>query len=146
MGPGPEIAKVASVEGCAGAPAVARRGEGSDGAIGAPVVTALRLEGRMLRAGSDGAEAGAEPEAGAAGGGICCEEVRLDRARIRGDSGTELRSGMLSRLGCEDKSQIGGWARRSGQSVTSGCCFKCPQVCKDDRQRSNQLWTQPVTR
>lgn len=95
MGPGPETAEAASVEDWAGAPVEARRGEGSDGAIGAPVVTALRLEGRILRAESDGAEAGAEPDAGAAGGGICCDEVRLERARMRGDSGTELRSGMM---------------------------------------------------
>lgn len=54
-------------------------------------MTALRLEGRMFRAGSDGGE----PDAGAGGGGICCAEVLLDRARTRGDSGTVFRSGML---------------------------------------------------
>lgn len=68
-----------------------RRGEGRDGAIGAPVVTAFMLEGRMLRAASDGGE----PDAGAAGGGICCDEVRRDKDRTRGDAGTELRSGMV---------------------------------------------------
>lgn len=59
--------------------------------LGAPVVTALRLDGRIFRAGSDGGE----PDAGAGGGGICCAEVLLERARTRGDSGTEFRSGML---------------------------------------------------
>lgn len=54
-------------------------------------MTALRLDGRMFKAGSDGGE----PDAGAGGGGICCAEVLLDRARTRGDSGTEFRSGML---------------------------------------------------
>lgn len=67
------------------------RGEGRDGTLGAPVVTALRLDGKMFRAGSDGGE----PDAGTGGGGICCAEVLRDRARTRGDSGTEFKSGML---------------------------------------------------
>lgn len=75
--------------------AAGRRGEGRDGAIEAPVVTAFMLDGRMLRAGSDG---GDEPAAGAGGGGICCEDVRRDMARTRGDSGTVFRSGILLKI------------------------------------------------
>lgn len=56
-----------SVCGCDEEPVAARRGEGRDGAMGAPVVTAFMLEGRMLSAASDGGE----PDAGADGGGIC---------------------------------------------------------------------------
>lgn len=65
MGPGPEL-KEASVGGCDEEPVEGRRGEGRDGATGAPVVTALRFDGRILRAGSDGEE----PAVGAGGGGM----------------------------------------------------------------------------
>lgn len=85
--------EAASAGGCDEEPVAASRGEGRDGAIGAPVVTAFMLDGRMLSAVS----AGGEPGAGAAGGGICCDEVRRDSERTRGDAGTELRSGMVRR-------------------------------------------------
>lgn len=83
--------ETASAGGCDEEPVTGRRGEGREGGIGAPVVTAFMLEGRMLSAASNGGE----PDTGAAGGGICCDEVRRDRESTRGDEGTELRSGMV---------------------------------------------------
>lgn len=59
--------EAASAGGCDEELVAARRGEGRDGAIGAPVVTAFMLEGRILSA----ASVGGEPDAGTDGGGIC---------------------------------------------------------------------------
>lgn len=77
MGPGPEAVDVRSAAGDAMLVATGRRGEGNDAAAGAPVFTAVWLDGRMLMAASevDGAWPGADE------GDICWLEVRRDRAR-----------------------------------------------------------------
>lgn len=77
MGPGPEAVGAGSVAGGTTLVATGRRGEGRDAAEGAPVFTAVWLDGKMLM---DASEVdGTWP--GAGGGGICWLEVRRDRAR-----------------------------------------------------------------
>lgn len=89
-GPGPGPTPVLSfIDGTGKEDAAGRLGDGRLDELEA--LTVLWFDGRMF----------SEGDPGAGGGGICWEDARRDEvAGKRGESGTELRSGMACRYFC----------------------------------------------